>query len=90
MNKVVHFEIPVDDLERAKKFYHETFDWQMQDVPDMSYVIARTTETDKNHKIVWFAIRFFLSKTQHNSDSTSLYTDRQASQAPAKIISGVG
>ncbi len=47
MNKVVHFEIPADDLGRAKKFYGETFGWQLQDVPDMSYVIARSTEVDE-------------------------------------------
>ena len=47
MNKVVHFEVPVEDLARAKKFYQDTFGWQLQDVPDMSYVIARTTETDE-------------------------------------------
>lgn len=32
MKKVVHFEIPADDLERAKKFY-SIFDWQIQDWP---------------------------------------------------------
>jgi len=47
MNKVVHFEIPTDDLTRAKKFYRETFGWQLQDVPDMSYTMVRTTETDE-------------------------------------------
>jgi len=31
MNKVVHFEIPVDDLERAKEFYRSVFGWQMLD-----------------------------------------------------------
>jgi len=45
MNKVVHFEIPADDLGRAKKFYQNTFGWQMQDMPEMEYVIAMTTET---------------------------------------------
>ena len=25
MNKVVHFEIPVDDVKRAQKFYGEVF-----------------------------------------------------------------
>lgn len=48
MNKVVHFEIPVDNLDRAKKFY-SIFDWQLQDwpMPDGSvYVGCRTTETD--------------------------------------------
>ena len=29
MNKVVHFEIPADDIDRAKKFY-SIFDWQIQ------------------------------------------------------------
>ncbi len=47
MNKVVHFEIPADDLARAKKFYQETFDWQLQDMPDLNYVMVRTTETDE-------------------------------------------
>jgi predicted enzyme related to lactoylglutathione lyase len=48
MKKVVHFEIPADDLERAKNFY-SIFDWQLQDwpMPDGSvYVGARTVETD--------------------------------------------
>jgi hypothetical protein len=49
MNSVVHFEIPADNLERAKMFY-SIFDWQMQDwpMPDGSvYVGARTCETDE-------------------------------------------
>ncbi len=48
MNKVVHFEIPVDNLDRAKKFY-STFGWQLQDwpMPDGStYIGCRTVETD--------------------------------------------
>ncbi len=49
MDKVVHFEIPADDLNRAKKFYGETFDWQLEDMPEMSYVIARSVETDEKH-----------------------------------------
>ena len=47
MNNVVHFEVPADDMERAKKFYGETFGWQLQDMPEMGYVIARTVETDE-------------------------------------------
>lgn len=27
MNRVVHFEIQADDIERAKKFYTENQDW---------------------------------------------------------------
>ena len=48
MKKVVHFEIPVDNMERAKKFYG-IFDWELQDWPmaDGSvYVGCRTVATD--------------------------------------------
>ncbi len=51
MNKVVHFEIPSDDLGRAKKFYQETFGWELEDYPDMEYVIARTGEVDKDRML---------------------------------------
>jgi predicted enzyme related to lactoylglutathione lyase len=49
MNKVVHFEIPADDVDRAKKFYSETFGWQLSDWPmddGTTYIGATTTETD--------------------------------------------
>jgi hypothetical protein len=44
MKKVVHFEIPADDLERAKKFY-SIFDWQLSDWPmgDGSVYVGATT-----------------------------------------------
>ena len=50
-NSVVHFEVPFDDKERAMKFYAEVFGWQMQDMPEMQYVIARTTETHDTQMI---------------------------------------
>lgn len=31
MGRLVHFEIHVDDIERAKKFYGEVFGWSFQD-----------------------------------------------------------
>jgi len=31
MGKVVHFEIPADDLERAKDFYGSVFGWKFED-----------------------------------------------------------
>jgi predicted enzyme related to lactoylglutathione lyase len=51
MDKVVHFEIPADNLDRAKKFYQTTFGWQIEDYPDMKYVIARTAEVDENRML---------------------------------------
>lgn len=34
MFNVVHFEIPADDVERAKKFYRELFDWKIEKFSD--------------------------------------------------------
>jgi len=54
MNKVAHFEIPADDKERAKKFYNETFGWQITDFPiggDVIYSCAQTVATDETTSI---------------------------------------
>jgi predicted enzyme related to lactoylglutathione lyase len=48
MNKVVHFEIPADNLERAKKFYSDNFGWKVNQLgPEMGdYVLVQTGPTD--------------------------------------------
>jgi predicted enzyme related to lactoylglutathione lyase len=48
MRSVVHFEIPADDVARAKEFYRSVFDWQLQDMPEMDYTIVQTTGVDEN------------------------------------------
>lgn len=40
--RVVHFEIPYDDGERARRFYAETFGWDLNPVPDLDYTVAAT------------------------------------------------
>lgn len=55
MHSVVHFEIPYDDLDRAKKFYEEAFGWQMPDWPlgdGSTYTGAMTTEIGEDQKPV--------------------------------------
>ena len=42
MNKVVHFEIPAEDMKRAQDFYHEVFDWEINELPEMKYTIVQT------------------------------------------------
>jgi predicted enzyme related to lactoylglutathione lyase len=48
MNRVVHFEIPADNLERAKKFYRENFGWTLNQLgPEVgNYVLVHTGPTD--------------------------------------------
>jgi predicted enzyme related to lactoylglutathione lyase len=40
--RVVHFEIPYDDEERARRFYADAFDWQVQGIPGMDYTLVTT------------------------------------------------
>jgi predicted enzyme related to lactoylglutathione lyase len=47
MDKVVHFEVPFDDGERATTFYRDAFGWQLNAMPQFQYVLATTTPTDE-------------------------------------------
>ena len=38
--RVVHFEVPFDDGNRARNFYKEAFGWQLMEMPDMGYTIV--------------------------------------------------
>ncbi len=40
--RVVHFEVPYDDAERARSFYGDVFGWRIQPIPEMNYDIAST------------------------------------------------
>lgn len=44
--KVVHFEIPFDDGDRARSFYSDVFGWQLMELPDMGYTIVMTGPSD--------------------------------------------
>ena len=50
MPKVVHFEIPAEDLDRAKNFYSSVFGWKLQSMPmpgGGEYTIVMTTPVDE-------------------------------------------
>ena len=42
--KVVHFEVPYDDVDRATSFYKDIFGWQIQSVPELSYHLVRPAQ----------------------------------------------
>jgi predicted enzyme related to lactoylglutathione lyase len=50
MDAVVHFEIPVDDLGRAKKFYGSIFGWDLRDMSGMDYTTVETTPVDEQQR----------------------------------------
>lgn len=51
MDKVQHFEIPADDVARARKFYEGVFGWRTSEFPisEMMYVGLHTGPVDDNN-----------------------------------------
>jgi len=50
VDKVVHFEIPFENKDRASKFYTQCFGWQLVDMPEMNYVLANTGPTGEDFR----------------------------------------
>ncbi len=46
MSAIVHFDVPTDDVERAKKFYSELLEWKFESFPAMQYNLITTTNLD--------------------------------------------
>ncbi len=76
MDKVVHFEIPYDNLEKAKKFYSEVFGWKLQDMPEMNYIMAYTTEVDDK----------FMPKEAGAINGGMYKRDEQSAKNPVVVI----
>ena len=51
MDKVVHFEIPSDNLDRAEKFYVDVFEWKVNRIPmgDEMYLMVNTVGVDEKN-----------------------------------------
>ena len=50
MNRVVHFEIQADDLERAAKFYRAVFGWSIEKWPGIEQEYWMVMTADKDSK----------------------------------------
>ena len=40
--RLVHFEVPFDDAERARGFYRDIFGWGLTELPQMGYTLVTT------------------------------------------------
>ncbi|MDQ1537818.1 MAG: uncharacterized protein QOE58_2211 [Actinomycetota bacterium] len=45
--RVVHFEVPFDDGDRARAFYEKAFGWDIALIPEMDYTLASTGPTSE-------------------------------------------
>jgi uncharacterized protein len=47
MPKIVHFEIPVDDCDRATAFYHDVLGWEVSGFGQQPYWLVRAGADDE-------------------------------------------
>ena len=47
MDKVIHFELPFEEPERATTFYRDAFGWDLNSMPNYQYTLVTTTPTNE-------------------------------------------
>lgn len=76
MDKVVHFEIPYDELERVKKFYSGVFGWKINTIPEMHYNIVHTVDVDEKQ----------MPKEAGAINGGMYKRDKESAQGPVVVI----
>jgi predicted enzyme related to lactoylglutathione lyase len=89
--RVVHFEIPYDDGNRARSFYKEIFDWQLQEMPDMGYTLVMTGPSgDSGPTEPGFINGGMLSRQQGPISGPVVVVDVDSIDAALEKITGLG
>ena len=88
--KVVHFEIPADDLDRAQRFYGEAFNWELSSMPGMGYVLATTTPSGDQGPTEPGAINGGMLERQHPITTPVIVIDVDDINKSLEAITGLG
>jgi predicted enzyme related to lactoylglutathione lyase len=89
--KVVHFEVPFDDGDRARSFYKEAFGWQIMEMPEMGYTIVMTgPSNDSGPTEAGFINGGMLSREQAATSGPVPVIDVDSIEAALAKIGGLG
>jgi uncharacterized protein len=89
--KVVHFEVPFDDGDRARSFYKEAFGWQVMEMPDMGYTIVMTgPSNDSGPTEAGFVNGGMLSREQAATQGPVVVLDVDSIETTLEKIGSLG
>jgi predicted enzyme related to lactoylglutathione lyase len=88
--RVVHFEIPVDDLDRARSFYAGAFGWDIMPMPEMDYTIVSTGPSGDQGPTESGYINGGMMKRQGPFASPNLVIDVENIEAALKAVTDAG
>jgi uncharacterized protein len=89
--RVVHFEIPFDDGDRARSFYKEAFGWQVQEMPEMSYTMVTTGPSgDRGPTEPGFVNGGMLSRADAAAQGPVVVVDVESIDVALERVGGLG
>jgi hypothetical protein len=90
--RIVHFEIPFDNGDRARVFYREAFGWTVQEMPEMSYTMAMSGPTSEEGmpSEPGFINGGMLSRSDSPTDGPTITVDVESIDSALKTIEQLG
>jgi uncharacterized protein len=90
--RVVHFEIPFDDGDRARSFYKDVFGWQVQTMPEMGgYTLVMSGPSgDAGPTEAGFINGGMLGRDQSATPGPVIVVDVDSIDASLEKIGGLG
>ena len=90
--RVVHFEVPFDDGDRARGFYKEVFGWQVQTMPEMGgYTLVTSGPSgDTGPTEAGFINGGMLSRDQAATPGPVIVVDVESIDQSLEKIGGLG
>lgn len=88
--RVVHFEIPFDDGERARAFYAEAFGWEVSAMPDLDYTIVSTGPSAETGPTESGYVNGGMAQRGENFTAPTVVVDVEDIDAALEKIEGLG
>jgi len=90
--RVVHFEVPFDDGDRARGFYKEVFGWQVQTMPEMGgyTLVISGPSGDTGPTEAGFINGGMLSRDQAATPGPVIVVDVESIDQSLEKIGGLG
>jgi len=89
--RVVHFEVPFDDGDRARGFYKDLFGWQAMEMPEMGYTIVMTgPSNDQGPTEAGFINGGMLARQQAATDRPVIVIDVDSIDDTLERVGAVG
>ncbi len=90
MSRLSHIHIPVDDLDRAKKFYREVFGWTVEETGSMYQMMRMESRNERGKPATPGATYGGLYKRQRSGEPLSLVIEVPSLDEAIRKVNAAG